>query len=73
MTEGERMVLDMARAHTDLNGTWSDYIGVRITARKLCRQGLLKDAGIAPFKDAALYVITPAGRRALEEGTGRNG
>ena len=55
-----------AAANESERGAWKPWRGTYGRARRLKRQGLLKEAGIAAMPPHILYVITDYGREELQ-------
>lgn len=53
-------------AKHEFPGTWLPWRGSYARAKRLCKSGLLKEAGIAAMPPHVLYVITDKGFEELE-------
>ena len=52
-------------AEREAPGTWLPWRGSYAGAKRLCKNGLLKKAGIAAMPPHVLYVVTDKGREEL--------
>ncbi len=64
--QADRDCLKAARDSGKLNGTWRPWHGQYARAARLCKNGLLKAAGISAMPPHVVYIISDAGSEELE-------
>jgi hypothetical protein len=66
LTNDEKDTRLLRSAATEKRDTFQPWRGEYARAARLCRQGLLREAGICMTPPYKLYVLTDAGRAALQ-------